>query len=45
MEEWKIILIIAAIVVAGVVYALCWNAGDLSREEEKNAECKMQNAE
>ena len=39
MDNILIFLIIAAIVVAGVIYALCWNAGDLSRQEEKeNAE-------
>ena len=38
MDNILIFLIVAAIVVAGVVYALCWNAGDLTRQEEKNAE-------
>ena len=38
MEEWKIGLIVAVIVAAGVAYALCWNAGDLSRQEEESAE-------
>ena len=37
-EVWFFI-IGAVIVAAGVIYALCWNAGDLTRqEEEENAE-------
>lgn len=40
MEKEAWILIIGAVVVlAGVIYALFWNAGDLTRQEEKeNAE-------
>ena len=33
MDNILILLIIAAIVVAGVIYALCWNAGDLTEQE------------
>ena len=48
MEEWKTVLIVVAVlavIAAVVMYLLCVNSGDISREEEKNAECRMQNAE
>ena len=41
-----IVVILAVIALAGALYALSWNAGDITRMEEKeNAECRMQNAE